>query len=88
MATPRPPFKPTPAETPKAKAATPTAPTAVSLRMQYIGGGDWELIEDTWASPPTNSRVVKRGPRSVLGDFARLWHEEYMGTGRTGKLPL
>lgn len=77
--------KPTPPETPTAKAEAEVR--AKSLRLEKRGD-EWALIEDAWASPPTSSRVLKQGARSVLGDYARLWHEDFMGTGRVGKLPL
>lgn len=78
---------PTPAATPKAKAAElPVLATA--LRIERVGDGDWQLIEDSWSSAPSSSRIVKRGPRSVLGDFARLWFRELVGSGGTGKTGL
>lgn len=61
---------------------------ATALRIERVGDGDWQLIEDSWSSPPSSSRVLKRAPRSVLGDFARLWFRELVGSGGTGKTGL
>lgn len=82
------PTQPTPPETPSAKAKAQASAPARKLRLERRADGEWELFEDVWASAPTSTRLVKTGPRSVLGDYARLWHEEYMGPGRVGDLPL
>jgi hypothetical protein len=78
--------KPATAPTPKtAQPTKPTAPPARRIRAEQVGFNKWRLVEETYACPPTSTKVlVSSCTRVSAEDRVRIFLETALGLNRFG----
>lgn len=81
---PKPTTAPPPPQPPKY-----AGPVAKRVRAIQNGHNDYTIIEETFAGPPVETKVLKEHcPRISAEDRVRLYNEEWLGTNRFGSSGL
>jgi len=74
-----------PATAPTPKQAKSTAPPVKRIRAEQIGFNRWRLVEETYACPPTSTKVLQASCTRVSAeDRVRIYLEEQLGLNRFG----
>lgn len=83
--------KPATARAPEAVKPTPKydGPPVKRVRAIRMGSNDYTIVEETFAGPPVEVRVLKeKSPRVPAEDRVRLYNEEWLGLNRFGSSGL
>lgn len=81
--------KPATARPPEVRSQKYDGPPVKRIRAIQKGSNDYTLVEETFAGPPVEVRVLKeRSPRVPAEDRVRLYNEEWLGLNRFGSSGL